>query len=193
MTIKDAKELYFFYNANLGTMMRDGLYEDFLNMNLSQETLNNWKYELVQRYKKIINGSTAANAKMQTVFNFDEMNIDDSTNKKFLLGYYIMHKMELDVFSRILFCEMLCHQKYQRLLQEENYSLYEDLDDLLRIVRDGSYIIDASYQSDSYLDENDFAQENLLKRIECMKAQLSKKENKKQGFWSKIFKRRTTL
>ena len=77
MTLKNAKDLYFFYNADAGAMMRDGQYENFRKMNFSPETLLRWKQELIRRYKKIISGPASVRAKMQIIFKLDEMDDGD--------------------------------------------------------------------------------------------------------------------
>lgn len=187
MTLKNAKDLYFFYNADAGAMMRDGQYEDFRKMNFSPETLLRWKQELIRRYKKIISGPASVRAKMQIIFKLDEMDDGDGSNKKFIFEYYLKNKAGSDLFSAILLLETLCKQDYKPILQENNYSLKEDADALMASVRKGEYFIDKSYKEDDFLDEEDFAQNNLLKRLEDIKEPGEKEEKKKRGFWKKLF------
>lgn len=192
MKIEEAKSLFMQANANLSCLKRDGLYDEFMLLRISEETLEQWKKELISNYKKIITGTSfSLNVKLHTIYQFDEMDCEDGENYRFILDYYISHK-EMDVFSQILFCEVLSKPEYKELLLSKGIDLQEHIDCLIETVRKNSFMVDISYKDDPFLEEEDFMQDKLFERIMGLKNNLNHQtESKQKSFWKRMFKKKT--
>lgn len=74
MRIEEAKRLFMQENANLSALRRDGLYDEFLRLQITDDTLKRWEKELMSMYQKVLTGtSSSANVKLQTIYRIDEM------------------------------------------------------------------------------------------------------------------------
>ena len=55
MRIEEAKRLFMQENANLSALRRDGLYDEFLKLQITDDTLKRWEKELMSMYQKVLN------------------------------------------------------------------------------------------------------------------------------------------
>lgn len=190
MRIEEAKRLFMQENANLSALRRDGLYDEFLKLQITDDTLKRWEKELMSMYQKVLTGtSSSANVKLQTIYRIDEMGCLNGENVKLILDYYLSCR-EIDTFSQILLCEVLSRPKYKELLLNNGIDLQEHIDRLIETVREGHFTIDASYKDDPYLDDADFTQDNLLARAVRMKNKFNYQgKGMRQSFLKRIFKK----
>ena len=177
-------------NANLSALRRDGLYDEFLKLQITDDTLKRWEKELMSMYQKVLTGtSSSANVKLQTIYRIDEMGCLNGENAKFILDYYLSCR-EIDTFSQILLCEVLSRPKYKELLLNNGIDLQEHIDRLIETVHEGHFTIDASYKDDPYLDDADFTQDNLLARAMRMKNEFNYQgKGIRQSFQKRIFRK----
>ena len=86
MRIEEAKRLFMQENANLSALRRDGLYDEFLRLQITDDTLKRWEKELMSMYQKVLTGtSSSANVKLQTIYRIDEMGCSNGENFGLLL------------------------------------------------------------------------------------------------------------
>lgn len=190
MRIEEAKRLFMQENANLSALRRDGLYDEFLKLQITDDTLKRWEKELMSMYQKVLTGtSSSANVKLQTIYRMDEMGCLNGENVKLILDYYLSCR-EIDTFSQILLCEVLSRPKYKELLLNNGIDLQEHIDRLIETIHEGHFTIDASYKDDPYLDDADFTQDNLLARAMRMKNEFNYQgKGIRQSFLKRILKK----
>ena len=190
MRIEEAKRLFMQENANLSALRRDGLYDEFLKLQITDDTLKRWEKELMSMYQKVLTGtSSSANVKLLTIYRIDEMGCLNGENVKLILDYYLSCR-EIDTFSQILLCEVLSRPKYKELLLNNGMDLQEHIDRLIETVHEGHFTIDASYKDDPYLDDADFTQDNLLARAMRMKNEFNYQgKGIRQSFLKRILKK----
>lgn len=192
MDIIEAKRLYMQANACLSNLERDGLYDEFMQLRITEDTLKKWQEELIENYKKIVLSALVSNfTKIKTIYQIDEMEIEGDENLQFIIDWYIKSYKDMDAFSRMLLCEVLSSAKYKHLLLKTGVDLKEENDYLIEILQNGFFSIDTSFEKDPYLEENDFKLENIFARLTRLKKQLADQpQPKKIGLWDRLFKKK---
>ena len=186
MRIEEAKRLFMQENANLSALRRDGLYDEFLKLQITDDTLKRWEKELMSMYQKVLTGtSSSANVKLQTIYRIDEMGCLNGENVKLILDYYLSCYMIVGHFGQQQHQEL----KYVKI-NNNGIDLQEHIDRLIETVHEGHFTIDASYKDDPYLDDADFTQDNLLARAMRMKNEFNYQgKGIRQSFLKRILKK----
>lgn len=189
MNLDEAKNLFFRYHGNLFGLYRDGY--DFEKMNIPTEMINAWTAELVGQYENIIQRSENLWAVLNTIFEYDDLSLENGQNKKFILNFYLNHRNSVDDFSKLLLCEKLSEPSYNEYLHDCLSLLKEDIDDLKGKVNVGNFKIDSSYYDEgSHLTDEDFEREELQSRVSNLTEKFfGEPKLKRKGFFARLFHR----
>lgn len=193
MDIIEAKRLFMLENASLCNLERDGFYDEFMQLNISEDTLKKWKEELIENYKKIVFSVASSNhSKINTIFEIGDVNSEKDENRQFILDWYKRSYKDMDDFSRMLLCEVLSGADYKKFLSEKGVDLKKEVDYLVEMVQKDSFSIDTSYKNALHFLDGVFDVNNILVRLTELKDRLNEKpQQKKVRLRERLFKKKT--